>query len=385
MTRLRKLRDAIFFHGKASYAVTAAAELTAQGDILCVFKRSRNWVKEGLERYHLEEGVTPRSTEVFFHNVPEGQIVLMRSSDRGQTWTRPKDLYPEPYSQITPRLTRLRDGTLLCTFYRWHVFEKEPDPSEPFLLWTKEWGVWQKNLGIVVLRSGDDGETWEGPFPVSVPEVPGNNSSRARIVESPNGALLLAVCGEAKAPPSGRSDAIWPEEHRQYVLQSTDKGETWHFLSALPGWPGARYRLHEAFLFRTVSGRLSCFLRCDGRGYLHGTLFTGESNDDGRTWSELKMHTPWGQPWDALQLQSGNVLLLCSYRRPRFGIRARLLDAECANIDDAEEVVLRADGGSADLGYPSPVQFDDGEILVTYWHNLGGDTRFIAGTYLVEE
>jgi hypothetical protein len=73
------------------------------------------------------------------------------------------------------------------------------------------------------------------------------------------------------------------------------------------------------------------------------------------------------------------------YRHKPYGIRARILDAECTNAATAEEIVLRDDGGSGDIGYPWAAMMKDGRALVAYYLNQDDGTRHIAGTILVQE
>lgn len=71
------------------------------------------------------------------------------------------------------------------------------------------------------------------------------------------------------------------------------------------------------------------------------------------------------------------------YWRPPFGIRARLVDAECEHIGEAEEIVLRSDGGTTDLGYPLATLLPNGTALIAYYFNSkedGGKQLYIAAS-----
>ncbi|HNT34997.1 MAG TPA: exo-alpha-sialidase, partial [bacterium] len=76
------------------------------------------------------------------------------------------------------------------------------------------------------------------------------------------------------------------------------------------------------------------------------------------------------------------VFLVYGYRHQPFGIRARILNSECSDFKTAEEIVLRDDGGSTDLGYPWAAMLPDGRILAVYYFNLSNGTRQIAGTFI---
>ena len=52
---------------------------------------------------------------------------------------------------------------------------------------------------------------------------------------------------------------------------------------------------------------------------------------------------------------------------------------ECRAPGDADEHVIRRDGGTLDLGYPHAAVMRDGRVLIVYYFNDGGQ-RFVAGT-----
>jgi len=145
-------------------------------------------------------------------------------------------------------------------------------------------------------------------------------------------------------------------------------------------------------LYRTESGKLVCFIRTDNpkidreNALLRTPLVTTESLDDGKTWSELKFRkitTP--NTYGVMRLNSGNVLLTFGYRYEPFGIHAVIMDVECSNLDEMEELVVRDDGGGYDVGYTSAVQLDDGRILITYYYTLTESGPWFIGGTLCEE
>ena len=89
-----------------------------------------------------------------------------------------------------------------------------------------------------------------------------------------------------------------------------------------------------------------------------------------------------GHPYDAVRLRDGRVFLIYGYRNDPYGIRARVLDPECGDIDSAEEIVIRNDGLSGDLGYPSAALLPDGKVLATYYIYGEDRIRHIAGSVL---
>ena len=94
-----------------------------------------------------------------------------------------------------------------------------------------------------------------------------------------------------------------------------------------------------------------------------------------------------GLPDQPAQDAQRQDLLTYGYRRPDWGIRAVLANEECTDIDVANELVVRGDGGIRDLGYPQAWLLNDGRAFVSYYFNHesdGGDTRYICATILEE-
>ena len=109
------------------------------------------------------------------------------------------------------------------------------------------------------------------------------------------------------------------------------------------------------------------------------------STDGGKTfqWESMGFQ---GHPCHALPLPDNRVLLTYGYRHEPYGIRARVLNAECTDYATSIEIILREDGGSTDIGYTWSVMLDKERILVVYYFNKENGTRHIAGTILeIEE
>ncbi|MEZ4734375.1 MAG: sialidase family protein [Caldilineaceae bacterium] len=59
------------------------------------------------------------------------------------------------------------------------------------------------------------------------------------------------------------------------------------------------------------------------------------------------------------------------------------ISAKLSNDDGAtwgEEIILRADGGNHDIGYPRTVQRPDGAIVTVYYYNDEAEDRYLAAT-----
>ncbi|HIE53520.1 MAG TPA: exo-alpha-sialidase [Armatimonadetes bacterium] len=358
---MRCLKEFIVYRDEAFYSSFPSVVVRPDGNLLVAFRRAP------------ERRLRPGGRVT--HADPNSQLVLVASEDGGETWeTRPRLILAHPAAGCQdPCLTQLADGTLLCTTFLWQLLPAHT-PEGPGV--RREPNGWPLvNLGVQVVRSLDGGMTWSEPVPIAplpgckehLPGVPNRGACRGRVVELPDGTLLLPVY-TARAPDR-TSQAM--------LCVSHDRGESWHYLSTIA--QDREVHFHEPHVYRTPSGALVAFLRTAG---LEGYLAVCRSEDEGLTFSPWRKTTVWGHPFCTAQTPDGQVLLVYGYRREPFGIRARLLDPECEKVDQAEEIVLRDDGGNSDLGYPWPVCLPNGQMLVVYYFNQNDGTRYIAGTIL---
>ncbi len=197
---------------------------------------------------------------------------------------------------------------------------------------------------------------------VSIPAM-----NRGAMLQASDGKLYWVVATDPKARPGVTM---------LNLLVSQDRGLTWEYRGPV-AWD-EQVLLNETSLVQTVGGDLVAFVRTGGLDD-HGVCV--RSHDLGRTWEPWEDMGFKGHPYHALRLSDGRVYLLYGYRHEPYGIRARLLDAECTRFD-GDELVLRDDGGNTDLGYPWSCITADGRILSVYYFNRGGGTRYIAGTFV---
>ena len=106
------------------------------------------------------------------------------------------------------------------------------------------------------------------------------------------------------------------------------------------------------------------------------------SHDLGMHWEYLSTPAPdvgIGNPPSMIQLRDGRLCVTYGFRRAPYGMRARL--SENGGRSWSKEIVLRADGGGRDMGYPRTVERPDGTIVtVYYFHDEPLGDRYIAAT-----
>jgi hypothetical protein len=310
------------------------------------------------------------------HVHPNSYLVSLRSPD-GETWTKqPELIYAHDIGgSQDPCLLQLRDGTLICTSYAWTFMSPERVPHLKGPVHESKPGV--VFSGGYYLKSVDEGKHWQGPFyPPSVPKesfinpygqpLPAYN--RGAMVEGSDGRLFW-VCAA--------NECLTPRRAATHLMISEDKGQSWHY--SCPVATDAEVTFSETSIHETPNGDLVAFMRTNN---FEDQACIARSTDGGKSFQPWQGMGFKGHPLHALRLPDDRVLLVYGYRHEPYGIRCRILNAECTDFASATEMILREDGGGFDIGYPWAVQLDSTHVLVTYYFNVADGNRHIAGTIL---
>lgn len=357
---IKKIEDVVIYQDARFHNAFPSIVRRPDGELLVAFRRAPDRRLLGDEKYT--------------HADPNSYLMLTRSKDDGKHWSAPKTFYAHPFGgSQDPCLVQLRDNSILCASYGWAWMPKAALPKLP-----------QPNsvvmdtfvfLGGYLLRSTDGGGSWQEPiFPApakteSRVDIFGKLVSaynRGAMCEGKDGRLYWVVA----VAPSGASTRT--ETH---LMISEDKGTTWKYSCPVAQDPKALF--NETSIYETPKGVLVAFLRTGG---LNDHLAIARSLDHGKTFQKWEEVGFQGHPFYALQLPDQRVLLVYGYRHKPFGIRARVLDAECTNPASAREVVLRDDGGGSDLGYPWAAMIGKDRAMVVYYFNKADGPRTIEGT-----
>jgi sialidase-1 len=308
------------------------------------------------------------------HTDANSYLMLVRSQDKAKTWSEPELIHAHPFGgSQDPCMVQLRDGSIVCSSYGWTPLEESAAAK---MTNSHHHGAFYF-LGGYLLRSGNGGRSWEGPIiPPCTPgeitldpfgkPVPAYN--RGAICEGKDGRLFWAV-----AANTARS----PRKTETHLLISENKGKNWQHSCLIATDP--KITFNETSLYETARGDLVAFMRTAD---FDDHTAVARSTDGGKSFAAWQDAGFQGHPHHALRLPDKRVLLVYGYRHPPFGIRARVLDAECTNSAGAKEIILRDDGGNGDLGYPWSALISKKEALVVYYFNKQDGTRHIAGSLL---
>lgn len=272
-------------------------------------------------------------------------------------------------------MLQLRDGNILCASYGWAFVRPEGIENLKAPVFEAVPGV--VFLGGYMVRSSDGGETWDGPYypPHIEPEIhnsatgePLHAYNRGALLESKSGRIFWVVAASDSSTPKKKTS--------NHLLISDDKGVTWKYSSSVAVDELASF--NEASVYETPKGDIVAFLRTAG---MDDQACIARSTDGGKSfkWESMGFQ---GHPLQAVRLPDDRVLVVYGYRHRPYGIRARILNAECTDFRTAPELVLRDDGSGTDIGYPWAVVLDNNKVLVTYYFSTNNGPQHIAGSIL---
>ncbi len=212
--------------------------------------------------------------------------------------------------------------------------------------------------------STDRGHTWKGPYALPDLGTPGIAARTDYLVDGPKTMTIFLTAGQ--------------DQHEGGPRRSRRARP----MAARPGRASATCTTN-----RPATTTASCPRRCGCRppSLLTTVRFRRwieayRSDDNGSTWQHVARAVPdtgRGNPPSLVKLKDGRLVVTYGYRAEPYGIRARISKDEGKTWDD--EVVLRSDGGTWDLGYTRTVQRPDGKLVTVYYYNVGDTERFIGG------
>jgi hypothetical protein len=373
---IQKLRDLILYQDPFYYNAFPSCIALDDGTILVSCRRALD------PRYLLTDGAPAELRSKVIHvEARSHQAILRLDAHLNQVGEVETVALNTQAADQDGSLLKLASGRILLSAFSWYPFpptfaETVRSYRSAFHGTPETTGSHYLMWGAFTRFSDDNGRSWSAhnylpAIPDSDDIIPGKRALLGGAVRG----LAVENCGEILVPAytSPRKNT----RSAAYAFASADNGNTWTFRSVVAADRDNRVDMHEPAFYTTPSGKVICFIRTAN---LEDHLVTAESTDNGRTWSEWQKRAVVGHPYSPIRLPDNRVLLVYGYRHKPFGIRARLLNPECENIDSAPEFVLRDDGLGTDIGYPWGCALPDGRALVTYYFYGQDGVRHIAGT-----
>jgi hypothetical protein len=316
------------------------------------------------------------------HVDPFGKTFLVRSADGGRTWGAPELVNDTPLDDRDAGICVCDDGALVISWFTSHYDEdtymrRAPEAdhdrwrrriravgTEVIRQWAgEEIEGGRYALGHWIRRSTDRGRTWEEP--IRVPPT------------TPHGPIALS---DGRVMFVGIEQNHGRREKRGSILAaaSEDRGKTWSVVGRIrmfPDYPGEApdgySYLCEPHVVEVAPGRLLAMARYEEmprqKERTRCVLWQCDSEDGGKTWTEPRPTPILGKPPHLLRLRDGRILVSYGFRHAPFGQRACVSADGGKSWDYGNEIVLRDDAPSGDLGYPASVELPDGTIVTVYY------------------
>ena len=208
--------------------------------------------------------------------------------------------------------------------------------------------------------STDRCRSWAGPWRIPNMGLYGLSSRTDYKVVDSSTAMAFLTAAQADGP-----------QGPVYAARITDGGASWELLPRI-GRSHPRFFTIMPASVRLGEGRYLAALRCaneveEVRAHFIDLYAT---DDDCRTWRYVGRpaeNVGRGNPPAMIRLRDGRIAITFGDRRGPYCIRARVSE------DDGQtwgpDIVLRDDGGDADIGYTRTVQRTDGRIVTAYYFN----------------
>ncbi len=287
-----------------------------------------------------------------------GTLAVSASSDGGKTWSDGVLVHPRWDDVRNPALGVNVDGQLILAYWKAGLQGYEESPNGFGRKWNYDKDTDLTDVpALFVTISKDGGKTWIES------EAFGSEwlslaSPYGRIITAADGSMLMSVYGTSRAPEDDKMDICT-------MMRSYDGGVTWGDSSIVAkGYNETSFALMP-------DGRLIGAARSAVGGHV-AVLF---SSDMGRTWTEPVQVTRDGEhPADITVLQSGKLLLTFGRRIRPLGCGALISEDGGQTWNTDKEILLAGDGiENFDLGYPSTVQFKDGNIVTCLYFASGSN------------
>ena len=325
------------------------------------------------------------------HVCPFGRVYMRKSYDGGETWGAPVTVIDTDLDDRDGGIVVFgenRDKIMVTSFNNTTALQRDyfrHHKAENLGLVTayvdRLEGLADFNerqdtvLGSTYVLSDDNGRSFTDVtvLPISAPHGP--------CVLKDGSLFYVGSAVMSEKGPGYAYGNFKPIENKKplYYLRSKD-GKEWGEPVMIPADvvpEGENWSFCEPHAIELENGRILVVIRVhkykDGNQFWRGS-YKCHSDDGGKTWSTPEIIADWGFPPHLVQLKNG--LIVCSYGYrygDKMGQRVKVSDD---NGDTwSEEMMLRGDGVTDDLGYPSTVELDDGTLMTVYYQKMARDKK----------
>ena len=315
-----------------------------------------SWGDEILVSY-VVGGFDPKSDD---HSIDYSQEMLKgfsRSTDGGETWT------------VEPAQHNFADECL-------------PVPDGGFDFTAPGFALRVGNASVSIhgrayTVSYDRGHSWTGPY--ALPDFGRHLTCRTcYLIEN---SKTMRIFMSYKADPGKDKHLI---SDRAFCAVTEDGGQSWSFLGNITD---DEYRSVMPAVVKLSDGTLLCAIRRKRMidGLEDNWIETRRSTDGGRSWGcavrAAETGEANGNPPALALLCDGRAVLVYGNRRRGAASSIRAAVSDDGGISWKNEIILRDDSRTWDLGYPRlAVRPDSGLVAVYYYNSNEFAEQYIAST-----
>ena len=342
------------FPGVGDFGWPGNIQRASNGDLLLVhswgywhasFASPRLLEKETYRRYKAI------GWPVDFNAPTGGRALITRSSDNGNTWSKPAVVNDYYLDDAAYGLVKCPDGTLCCFVNvqaSWYGFDEAPVDFKK--------DINGLNSSQYVIRSSDDGKTWGKPIFI---ESPGSFYQRSH-------AQPLLLKGGTILWPTYATNGRNEEDHKLFgaIHRSDDSGKTWKLVGTVTR---DGEHVDEPAIAMMKDGRLILVTRPDG------ALFY--SDDLGKSWTQKgKMITEgyFKAPWFTV-LNDGTVVCVATIST------LKILISRDNGATWTEPIEL----DPSCYGYPGGMKMEDESIIVSYVERGQAPSRIYTARFRI--
>ena len=291
------------------------------------------------------------------HVCPCGKVQMVRSSDDGETWSKPVTIADGPIDDRDAGIVQMLDGEIVVTYFTSVAYYQRG-------LYKDGWkDSNMEELGYFRTSSRDDGKTWSKP-----------ERMLGGVSQAPHGPKLMKDGSLIVMGRSFRGAKVGEDTKNHTVIsvwKSVDAGRNWTCLCpSVPDMDGENAKpdmFHEPDIVELPDGTLLGQVRYHGGD--HGLRQT-VSKDGGRTWSPMRKTELVGYPSHLLVLSDGRLLSVYSRRLASAGLgEFAAISSDGGRTWDVKNEICLLPGvkPTRDFGYPASCELPNGDILTVYY------------------
>ena len=298
------------------------------------------------------------------HICPFGKAVISYSEDEGETYTKPAPVIDTLLDDRDSGIVTFGDKGVLVTSFNinWNCYLKGG--------YEKWYHPYEQYVAAYVDMVTDEQVEKLSASRFSISQDGGMTFSREykAPVMSPHGPTVLKD-----------GTILWVGTNYQFKEDNVISayrlhldGTTEYLGRVADTWDGAqKLDFCEPHAIELDDGTILCQIRTHTPEYM--TLYQTESKDGGRTWTKPHrvLETDRSAPAHLLKTSTGMLVSAYGYRGDPAGIRLMFSSDNGATWD--RENILFETEGSADLGYPSTIELDDGTFLTVFYAHVEED------------